>query len=250
VLLFSRPIDFAYLLQGFSPVSHLLEFGLIVWVAMQACRFYAEATGSGAMELILVTPISIREIVRSHWKALWRTFLFTTVIVLALRMAGFAGPMFDAWQAKQLKASHGWLKREFIDSLGSWVNLVVRLIAVGWVGMWVGLCSRKVSGAVITTILFVCLLPLLVELFVWIGFNALEQYLAFKKFPSPPYWVWMLPVPLFELTKNIIFIVSARHRVTRRFRDLVVRSERIPKARLKISPRLAPPPILPRPLVT
>jgi hypothetical protein len=64
-------------------------FSLIFYlgIASQSGRFFLEARRAGLMELILVTPLTGREIIQGHWRALVRMFA-TPLVVCLLAQAG------------------------------------------------------------------------------------------------------------------------------------------------------------------
>ena len=67
--------------QGSNPVAAalfgallLLHLGLALWVASEACHLFAEARDSGALEILLCTPLSIREVLDGYLLGLKRLF--------------------------------------------------------------------------------------------------------------------------------------------------------------------------------
>ena len=59
---------------------------LYLGIASQACRFLVDARRSGLLELLLVTPLSARQIVLGQWRALLRMFAVPLVIYLAVQL--------------------------------------------------------------------------------------------------------------------------------------------------------------------
>src|SRR6185295_3750770 len=58
---------------------HLL---LAVWVAFEACDSFSEARGTGAMELLLSTPLPVRQILRGQHLALRELFMGPIVLLV------------------------------------------------------------------------------------------------------------------------------------------------------------------------
>ena len=61
---------------------------LYLWMASQAVRFFIEARRSGLTELLLVTPLSERQIVNGQWRGLLRMFGIPLLLLLSLQVAG------------------------------------------------------------------------------------------------------------------------------------------------------------------
>ena len=74
-------------------------FLLKLLLALQACRFFVDARRSGALEMLLCTPLTSREIIRGQVLALRRNFQRPVVTLLVvLYVPG----------AVQLIAARGW----------------------------------------------------------------------------------------------------------------------------------------------
>ncbi|MGZ5567848.1 MAG: ABC transporter permease [Limisphaerales bacterium] len=64
----------------------LIWLFVYVWTASQATRLFVEATRSGFMELLLATPLTVREIVRGNWHAFLKTFGWPLLLMLAVQL--------------------------------------------------------------------------------------------------------------------------------------------------------------------
>ena len=84
VTLFGRSEEGAFALSvyGVRPFGFLLKWLL----ALQACRFFVEARRSGALEMLLCTPLTSRDIIRGQALALRKSFLWPVVSLLALQV--------------------------------------------------------------------------------------------------------------------------------------------------------------------
>jgi ABC-type transport system involved in multi-copper enzyme maturation permease subunit len=132
-------------------------------VAIQACRFFAEARRSGALEALLATPLRNREILRGHWLALRSIFvwpLITFVLFLLIPVA------VDVVRALAAGAEGGQLAAKFVGlGMGSllvlWFGLgmAVDVLAVIYVGSWLALSMKKPNLAAGATILIVLVIP-------------------------------------------------------------------------------------------
>jgi hypothetical protein len=154
-----------YFLTGFS-----LHVVLKLWLAGDAGKRFGHDRKSGALELVLSTPLSIRNIVSGQLLGLWKQFAGPAMVVLAL----------DAiflWAERQ---NNEWV---LICVVGM-ITLVVDLLALAWVGMWMGLRSRYANRAAAASVMRVMVLPWLV----WGGSMTLLAIVSFR-FGNAPRWI-------------------------------------------------------------
>jgi hypothetical protein len=138
---------------GVRPFGFLLKWLL----ALQACRFFVEARRNGALEMLLCTPLTGRDILDGQMLALKRSFLRPIVWLLVLL---FVPVVF------QLVAARAWHTPEmgtaFIGLVGSGfgcLRMCADCYAVIWFGMWLALTLKKPGLAPSLTVLFVLVLP-------------------------------------------------------------------------------------------
>ena len=140
----------------------VLNWMLKGWVASEAARQLTEDRRIGALELLLSTPLSVRDILAGQRLALQRQFLGPVVVVLC---AGFL--MWIAGTDSTGDPSSEW------GSL--WIAgmtmFVADLVALYWIGMWLGLSARNPKRAFTGAILRVLLVP-------WIAFGAFLMFIA------------------------------------------------------------------------
>ncbi len=67
-------------------MASLFSFGLMLWIAVRASQIFVDGVRNGALELLLVTPVTARTIVQAQWTALLRTFLFPVLCVVLLQL--------------------------------------------------------------------------------------------------------------------------------------------------------------------
>ena len=165
---------------------------LAMWVASEACHQFATARDSGALELLLCTPLTTRQIVKGHFLGLRRTFFEPVVALLSIN-------------AGALLLQIGWLlthdkARDALDTFGlvgsQLLVSVMDLFAVAHFGIWMGLSQKTPAKAVTKTVLYVLLLP---------AVGVLARY------------AW----PLIGVAKNLTFINYAQEQLRRRFRFIV-----------------------------
>jgi len=137
----------------------LLHFVINVWVASEACYSFADARSSGAMELLLSTPLNVRQIVRGQQLAIKDRFfrpvlvlVITETILMIAQIAVITTQNTGSWSPLAVFILVGF-------SIG-W--FVLDMFAVSRVGMWFGLTSAKPTHALTKTVLYVLVLPLLV----------------------------------------------------------------------------------------
>lgn len=133
----------------------LLVMQLIIkcWAGVEAARRFGEERRSGALELLLCTPLSVREILRGQMQSLRRQFFWPAFVLLLLWFL-FLATLIPRWGA----SGFGF---QVLMILGTMVLLVLDLYALCWLGMWKGLNSRFVSRAILANLLTILLLPCL-----------------------------------------------------------------------------------------
>jgi hypothetical protein len=136
-----------------------VHLALAVWLAFEACNSFADARGTGAMELLLSTPLTVRQILRGQHLALRQLFLGPIAMLLSVEALLVIG---QTWRLTQGGASV-FERVMLVLVLGfCLVWFVLDLFAVAEVGMWFGLTSQKPTQALTRTILLVLVLPLFV----------------------------------------------------------------------------------------
>jgi ABC-type transport system involved in cytochrome c biogenesis permease component len=222
----------------------LFVLGLVLWVASQASRFFVDAVRNGALELVLVTPASPDEIVRGQWNALWRTFLFPAICVAVFQIVdGYLSIQQMIHSSSNIKLPANFKFNSVAVMVTSVtvgiVTFATSLVAVSWFGMWMGLTNRKNSVAVLKTVCFVFLLPWLALVFVQIFISILGA------FTRQPFWFSQVIMGFLSLGKDAFFFIMARHFLLTRFREAVIREERVVGSARRPSRGPLPPPVLP-----
>ena len=119
----------------------LFQGFLKLWVVSEAAARLAEDRRVGALELLLSTPLTTREILRGQWLAFRRQFAKPLGVILLFEFLLLRQPF-----ATQLV-------------LINLLMLVADVLTLGWVGMWLGLTARSLNRAILGTIDCVLLLP-------------------------------------------------------------------------------------------
>ncbi len=165
--------------------TKLFGFVFKIIAASHACRFFCESRKSGALELLLCTPLRNRDIIRGQWLALRRIFLWPLIIFALFNLTPLAfivgraiagGGLFEAL------GPIGGAIGSLLVTLWFTFGLLADIFTIGWVGMWLGLTAKKPNLVPVWTILFVLILPsfvcaldLLVDMFLIIWASSSLQ---------------------------------------------------------------------------
>jgi len=185
----------------------LLNLLIKVWFASETGRQLAEDRNHGALELLLSTPLAVRDVLRGQLLALQRQFLGPVMAVLIVFF------LFMMASLSEMTAE---------DDRASWVLfwaagmaiMVADLVGLYWVGMWQGLTAKNPNRATSATLLRILVLPcvafavvsLLISL---VSLNA-EIDLGPKFFLS--LWVGL------SIAADVGFGARARHKLLGEFR--------------------------------
>lgn len=170
--------------RGVQQIMILWMLGLILIHALIAFRMAMSATyrlaedrRSGALELLLGTEVSIRQILRGYWMALGRQFFGPALIVIFGGAFGLS--MMLLMFSDMLESKTGNIVAALIEVLASLfrpggnsekgllfsvavsIQLMAALnwIAVIWVGMWLGLREKRPGVATWVTLSLVYIPP-------------------------------------------------------------------------------------------
>jgi hypothetical protein len=138
---------------GIRPFGFLLKWLL----ALQACRFFVEARRDGALEMLLCTSLTGREILDGQMLALKRSFLRPIVWLLVLLFIPVVVQVIGtrSWNS----SGTGTAFIGFVVSGFYCLRMYADCYAVVWFGMWLALTLKKPNLAPALTILFVLVLP-------------------------------------------------------------------------------------------
>jgi ABC-type transport system involved in multi-copper enzyme maturation permease subunit len=155
---------------------------ILVRLAAAAAERFGEDRRSGALELILSTPLSVREVVRGQWMALVRTFAGPTVIVFLMQALTLSlwlnipyvdnrGPH-TAWQAVTEVFRHIFYEPmepyqwDFhmgaLILMGLFPVLILNWIALAWLSAWLSLRTKAAVTAPVSALILLHVPPWLV----------------------------------------------------------------------------------------
>jgi len=194
----------AYLLTGL-----VLNLMFKAWVAGEAGRQLAEDRKLGALELLLSTPMTIRDILRGQLLALRRQFLAPLVVVLVTIFVFM-------WAT--LREPDTEDMRSFVRLLciGGMVMIVADLIALYWVGMWQALSAKNPNRTASASVARILILPPLAWAMV-VLIAVLSSVRGGQNYESWPHMLLGLWFGL-GLVADIGFSIAARRKLLTEFR--------------------------------
>ena len=137
----------------------LAHSSLKCWLAMEASRRLGLDRHSGALELLLSTPLRVEEILRGQWLALRRQFGAAAALICAVDLLFLALGMQHRWDA----GPHSFWNTMWLAGL---IVFVLDLVTLAPLTMWFSLSARRPSRAGTTALVLVCVVP-------WAAFGAL-----------------------------------------------------------------------------
>ena len=183
-----------------------LQAILKVWITFEACRRFVDDRRSGALELILSTPVTPREIIHGQWRALGRQFGLAIGCVLFVDLVVACG----GWILPSTSRTAGVISEKalFLAMLAaSGLVFLADIIALGWLSMWRGLKSRHSYTATLWTLTQVLLVPWLLF---YVGLTAFMMLVflprAMKGMAVPTSRAWDEWLPL--ILTGLWFIIS------------------------------------------
>jgi ABC-type transport system involved in multi-copper enzyme maturation permease subunit len=189
-------------------VMYLMHLGLKLLMASESCQRLGPERRDGTLELLLSTPLTIREILSGQMLVLRRQFGGPVLLVLGLDllvlMAGWLHP--GAWSPQ------GWL---WFGAVGIGTFLA-DMYTLAWVGLWVGLTARQGSRATGATVARVLVLPWLV----WVGVMVLLETGRGVSAGMVEGGFYLTLWVAIALINNALFLVWSRVRLGRDLRTL------------------------------
>ena len=181
-----------------------------VWFAGEATRQLSDERRAGTLELLLSTPLSVRDILQGQFLALARQF-FKPVLVIVAAEGLFMSATISAALEKGDQPRY-WV----LFWLAGIIMFISDLVALYWIGMWQGLTARNPGRATLTCVSRVMVLPwvayaLLLLILVLISANGPNRFEGGSGFFLA---MWFF----FGLAADIAFAAHARHRLLTAFR--------------------------------
>jgi ABC-type transport system involved in multi-copper enzyme maturation permease subunit len=150
--------------------SAMVTHGVLkIWLATEATRQLGLDRRSGALELLLSTPITVRQILRGQLLSLWKQFGPASGVVILVDVIFFSSESGVSWTLF-------WL-----TIIGVYV---LDMITLSWVGMWLGLAHKHPSRAAASAVARVMALPWAIFLAIMTCFALMFHFAG----GPPPRW--------------------------------------------------------------
>lgn len=189
---------------AYVTTAFIVQLTLKFWIGSEACRRFSNDRQSGALELILSTPIQVKEIVRGQVLALERQF---------------AGPVFAVLIMDFVFLMSGQRSSEMTMMwVAGMVVFVTDIFALSWVGMWRGLNSRSPNRASTSSMFIILMLPWIIYFLVMtVGAFTDAFGLRMGRWEAEAFIVlWAI----ISIGVSAYFGVPARRRLLTDFRDV------------------------------
>ncbi|MDB6022863.1 MAG: hypothetical protein JWQ04_2720, partial [Pedosphaera sp.] len=197
-----------------------------LWVAAEAGQRLAEDQKIGALELVLSTPLGVRDILRGQLLALRRQFLLPVLVAIGMEFFLMHASVAHANRPNSTTYAF-WLAGIFM--------LPMDLAALIWVSMARGLTAKSYNRALIGTVYCILVLPWLAYLLT-LGLIALwfEGWLGLNWEPSQGFHLgtWLAAA----LAADLGFGLRARWLLQHRLRELAMQRLALPPPRAPKSP--------------
>lgn len=189
----------------------ILGLSLKAMIAAESGNRLLEDRKSGALELLLATPLTVGDIVRGQRLAIQRQFGLLFKVILVLGIGGWL--LGASHQDINISERRYWL-------WGGVLGLIVFVadcVALFWMGMWEGLSAKNPRHAFGSTVVPILALPWILMGLTMTGIELLPPAMkrAFR-FEAMPMLLWFV----FSLMADLIFGLSARYRLLKHFRHV------------------------------
>ncbi len=191
------------------PTILLLHTSMKIWFASEAGQQLGTDRHSGALELVLSTPLSVDEILRGQWLALRRLFIWPLLVVLLVDLLLLAYTFVSKTNITE---------RSFAFTiLAGAAMFVADIVALGWVGMWLGLSAKQTNRAIGGAISRIMLLPWLIYIGAVMLMGISRMAIGF----NPGYGFFLGLWFGIGIVIDLVFLNWARNNLRQHFREVV-----------------------------
>lgn len=185
----------------------LVQTTMKFWVASEATRALSIERQSGALELLLATPLSIRDVIRGHILALERQFAAPVVAMLVADIIFILSGHHDS-DARIV--------------LGAFIAVFAAdMVSLTWVGLWRGLNSSRPNRAAAVALLQLLVLPWVVFALLLTGAELGRSTFHLESWGTKSVVGLALGVALII---DLAFALPARRRLRRDLRTMATQS--------------------------
>ena len=205
--------------------SQAMVFINRVWIAAMACRFLVEARRSGALEITLTTPVSVKTILRGRRRALFRLFFWPVMAIAVLHWCFVWG----TWKPFSTQPNNiTYFRVQAIHAAGSLVSFLTDVLALSAVGGWLSVSSKNPRLVVLKTFLIVTLVPWLAQFFL-VSSRLVLSLTAANYYWQPLFW------PATWVTKNVLLFAWAAWKLRRNFRAAAAQTYRWRTSKINVA---------------
>jgi hypothetical protein len=202
--------ELTYVLTGL-----LLNLLIKFWFALEAGRCLAEDRRQGALELLLSTPLTVKDLLHGQLLALRRQFEGPVAVVLVVFLLFMLMGASDSLSQQEPADRSLWVLVWAAGMVMLWADLA----ALYWFGLWQGLTAKNPTRAAATSVGCILLLPWAVATLGMLAASLLapnaEDTLVIRFFLG----MWFAV----GLATDIAFGAWARHRLLTDFRVAATR---------------------------
>jgi hypothetical protein len=209
--------------------SNLISGALLAWAMT---RFMIETRRSGALELLMTSPVGARTIVSGQWNALkqslrWPLLLMLFPYLLQISTVGWSAS--PSWPLDQMI-------RQWAFIFFGLINTFFGIAALCWTGIWFGFKARSQVAAIIWTVAVAKGVPF----FIYLTSQGLFAVGIIPTGISTPYDVrWYIPqfLTLLYYVRLMVwvrakFLGELPDSVPLRFTLLILVSQDVPQAKI------------------
>jgi hypothetical protein len=178
------------------------------WIAWEATLRFAADRRCGALEVLLSTPLTVREILHGQLSSLFNLFLKPLMAVVILDLALLISGMQGAG------GSAGGVLTGF--SLVVMVAFILDVSAIAVLGMWLGLKTRGASAPLVQTVGRVMMVPTVVFAVLAFGLLSAGGVTALADYSGALLALWFLIGGI----NALVCIFGAFAGLQERFREL------------------------------
>ena len=194
--------------ENFIVTAILLNTVLKGWFAGEVCAQLAEDRRTGALELLISTPLDVKDVVRGQLLALGRQFLWPLIFAVGVELTFvFVG-------LRSNDVARGEMQWIFVWACGL-VMLVTDLWAIFYVGLWQSLTARNANRANASAVVRIMALPWILFAMFTLVATVATNYGS----QQVPGWIYILTWLLLGLAVNALFGFHARNKVRTQFRQ-------------------------------
>ena len=161
----------------YFPTAILLNSVLKLWVASAAGRQLGEDRKERALELLISTRLSVKDILRGQFLALGRQFLGPLVMVIGMEAIFLAASLQrESFQDNPLNP---------IVWMAGLIMLVADVAALAWVAMWTALTAKSPNRVTGITVVRILVAPWALYIAIMVVVMSIR---SLNSLPDPKWW--------------------------------------------------------------